>query len=344
MSNKVSIIIPVYNTEKYITKCLNSIINQTYTNLEILCINDGSKDNSLSILKDYESQDSRVIVETIPNSGVSKARNIAIKKAIGEYIMFVDSDDYIEKNMVLEMLEAAELNKADIVRCNNFLENSKGKIIKTETYYLKNKSLLKSEITDNIYIDIINGNLLTYSCVLLIKKDTLLKTNLFDEKLKIYEDRVFYLDLFLNLNKVYFLNKPLYHYVINDTSCLNSKKLVSSHLYNTLEGWTSIYNMLNLHKITNDYLIKNLNTKYLEITVGYLYLTYKNEISKFNTAYKHLIKNEVYKEMLKNYDKTQYSLFIKISITLINKRKYHLLKILYHIRKIFSNIKSILIK
>ena len=342
MNSKVSIIVPVYNAEKYLEKCLDSIINQTYKNLEILCVNDGSTDNSLSILTKYTKKDKRIIIETIPNSGVSKARNIAISKATGNYIMFVDSDDYVELSMVEKMIQSLEKNKADVVRCNNFLEKENGNIKKIEDYHLKNQSLNSNQIDESIISDIITGKLLTYSCVLLIKKETLMKTNLFYEKLKIYEDRVLYLELFLELNKIYFLNEPLYHYVIHSNSCVNSKKLASSHLYNTIAGWEIIISILKEHQIKTDNLLKQLNTYYLEMIIGYLYGTYKNDSQHFKQVYLDIINHPSIKEMLKDYNPSQYSYFIKKTTKLIKDNQYHLLKLLYLLRKIISSPKILL--
>ena len=98
--NKVSIIIPVYNSEKYISKCLDSVLNQTYKNIEILVINDGSKDNSIDILREYEKKDDRIVVIDKENEGVAKTRNQGIKKATGDYIMFIDNDDFIDEDYV----------------------------------------------------------------------------------------------------------------------------------------------------------------------------------------------------------------------------------------------------
>lgn len=93
MSLRISVIIPVYNTERYLHRCLDSIINQTYKNLEIICINDGSSDNSLDILREYEKNDTRITVITQKNSGLSAARNLGMAYSTGDFISFVDSDD-----------------------------------------------------------------------------------------------------------------------------------------------------------------------------------------------------------------------------------------------------------
>ena len=97
---KISIIIPIYNTALYLNKCLDSIINQTYKNIEIILINDGSKDNSLKICQEYTFRDNRIILINKQNAGVSQARNDGIKIASGDYIMFVDSDDWLELNTI----------------------------------------------------------------------------------------------------------------------------------------------------------------------------------------------------------------------------------------------------
>ena len=117
MIPKVSLIIPVYNAEKYLQECLDSAINQTLENIEIIIVNDGSTDNSLTICKRYSQKDSRIKLISQKNSGVAVARNIALQTATGEYIAFMDSDDYIDKNMLFDMYTKAKRDNADIVTC-----------------------------------------------------------------------------------------------------------------------------------------------------------------------------------------------------------------------------------
>lgn len=119
---KVSIVVPVYNVEAYLEKCMDSIINQTYANLEIVCINDGSTDNSLDILKSYALKDDRVLVITTKNNGISSARNTGTKHSTGKYIMYVDSDDWIELNTCEEAVNKAEEYDADVVFWNYIRE------------------------------------------------------------------------------------------------------------------------------------------------------------------------------------------------------------------------------
>lgn len=122
---KVSIIIPVYNTEKYLRKCLDSAINQTLKEIEIICINDGSTDNSLSILKEYANKDNRVVVLDIPNSGVASARNFGIKKAHGRYIGFIDSDDWVDAGYFENLYNQSD--GYDLVRGIRVVDNKHAK-------------------------------------------------------------------------------------------------------------------------------------------------------------------------------------------------------------------------
>ena len=113
----ITIVVPVYNVEKYISDCLDSLISQTYKNIEIILVNDGSKDDSLIICQNYAAIDDRVKVLDVPNGGVSNARNCGIESATGEYIQFVDSDDVITENMTERLVDTMHIYEADMVVC-----------------------------------------------------------------------------------------------------------------------------------------------------------------------------------------------------------------------------------
>ena len=118
MNELISIIVPVYKVEPYLNKCVDSIINQTYKNIEIILVDDGSPDNCGKICDDYTKKDSRIKVIHKKNGGLSDARNYGIEASIGDYIMFVDSDDYISANMCEILLKTAKKYNADIINCN----------------------------------------------------------------------------------------------------------------------------------------------------------------------------------------------------------------------------------
>ena len=128
---KVSLVVAVYNLEKYIAECLDSIINQTFEDIEIICVNDGSKDKSLAILEDYSLKDSRIKIITQPNQGSGAARNTGLAEAKGEYVQFLDGDDYFEPQMVEKLYNLASKYNADISACSSRKVDDDGNITET---------------------------------------------------------------------------------------------------------------------------------------------------------------------------------------------------------------------
>lgn len=118
MNDLVSVIVPIYNVEKYLTRCVNSILEQTYSNLEIILVNDGSKDNCLEICKNLEEKDDRIVVVNKQNGGLGSARNAGIEASTGEYLLFIDSDDYIDERMVERLHSLLNETNASIAACD----------------------------------------------------------------------------------------------------------------------------------------------------------------------------------------------------------------------------------
>ncbi len=118
---KISVIVPVYNTEEYIEKCIRSIMNQTYKNMEIIIVNDGCTDNSIKVVEELKKSDDRIIIVNQENQGVSAARNAGLEKASGEYVAFVDSDDYLDEKMYEKLVNYMEDNDADLVSARAFI-------------------------------------------------------------------------------------------------------------------------------------------------------------------------------------------------------------------------------
>lgn len=218
MEDLVSIIIPVYQVEKYLEKCLESVINQTYKKIEVILIDDGSKDNSGKICDEYAQKDKRIIVIHKNNEGVSKARNVGIECAKGTYITFVDSDDFIHKDYIEKLYELCKHNNADLSICGtkDILENEK--VVKKSRKYKKNldKEDGMKELLNEKY----------YTCVIWAKmyKKELFKNIRFNEKTKIAEDlEVLYkvLDKCKKISINTFEN--LYYYRIRDDSATVNK-------------------------------------------------------------------------------------------------------------------------
>ena len=155
MNKLISIIMPVYNAEKYLNRSIESIMNQTYNNIEIILVNDGSTDNSLEICTSYQEKDNRIKLINQANKGVSFARNKGIDEATGDYIMFIDSDDYVEKNMIEDMVSKITEDDIDLVISGikmDYIKN--GQVIKEEKYKLKDKMYTIVEMLNDILIDI----------------------------------------------------------------------------------------------------------------------------------------------------------------------------------------------
>ena len=165
---KISIIVPVYNVEKYLKKCIDSIINQTYKNIEIILVDDGSKDSSGRICDEYIEKDKRIVTIHKKNGGLSDARNEGIKKATGKYLSFIDSDDYIEENMIGNLYKSIIENDSDISTCAKIIEYSNKKIIKNNksNFCINNNEAMKRMLT----FDEID----TSACDKLFKKDLFL--------------------------------------------------------------------------------------------------------------------------------------------------------------------------
>lgn len=216
MEELISVVVPIYNVENFLEKCVDSILSQTYSNLEIILINDGSQDNCLKICRNYELKDSRIIVIDKKNGGLSSARNAGIDKATGKYIMFIDSDDYIEKNMVEKLYNNISLNDADISICNFFFT------YKNENK--RNKAILNTTIDDESKFSYLYGK---YSLQTIISWNKLYKKELFNEIRYpdglIHEDQYIICDLLDKSKKInYMTDEFLYYYVQRDNSIMST--------------------------------------------------------------------------------------------------------------------------
>ncbi|MBR2713016.1 MAG: glycosyltransferase family 2 protein [Bacilli bacterium] len=219
MNKKVSIIVPVYNSSKYLSHSLNSLIKQTYKNLEIILIDDASTDKSAEIIKKFSLKDDRIIpFYSELNQGVSKARNRGLKTFSGDYVLFVDSDDYLVEDAIEIMVKTAEEYDSDFVDSYHLLiyETKKKKY-----YFTENKVPKKIEVMGSLKDNIKVLDKYTYINGKLIKKE-LIRNMYFDETLSRYEDLVFEHELKKKVKNMVFLNDVLYYYFQVPTSLTNS--------------------------------------------------------------------------------------------------------------------------
>lgn len=219
---KVSVIIPVYNTELYLERCLNSIINQSFKNIELIIVNDNSTDNSPNIIKSFmQKYDNIKYIDNKENKGVSNCRNEAIKISEGEYILFVDSDDYLDENMIETMYNEATTNDLDIAICGYYLDyedgNSQNKIINLEENKIYDGNEILSEILHH------KNGITGHSWNKMLKASIIKENDIqYPEHMKIYEDVAFFSKLFPYCKKIKNIKKTFYHYIQRNNSSIKT--------------------------------------------------------------------------------------------------------------------------
>lgn len=229
---KISIIVPVYNAEKYLEKCLDSLIGQTYGNVEIICVNDGSGDGSLGILREFARKDARIRVVDQENAGVSQARNRALKEASGDYIMFVDADDWVDADTCEKVVRSAVADRADIVMWSYCSETDnrssrkeifQGKQIFTEAEV---KTQLHRRFVGVVNEELARPELADALCPVwgkLYRRELTAGVEFTDLRvIGTYEDGLFNLAVFGKAAKVVYLPAYFYHYRRSTTQSVTS--------------------------------------------------------------------------------------------------------------------------
>ena len=225
MEPKVSIIVPIYNAEKYIDKCINSILDSTLKEIEVILINDGSKDNSKKVIEKYAKKDQRIKVINQENSGPAVARNNGIKAARGIYIGFVDSDDTIEKTMFKELYDLADINQCQLAMSGyNEINVSNNTKFTVKTNLESDKVYYKKNIKENIISTFTkNENYGFFSmCNKIYLREWLINSDILIDENRVHgEDWLFNINVFLNIDSFICTNKPLYNYIhINNESLM----------------------------------------------------------------------------------------------------------------------------
>lgn len=265
MNYKVSIIVPMFNSEKFILRCIDSLINQTYKNIEIIVIDDGSTDNSVKELSKYKDERLKVYVKE--NKGVSSARNYGIKKSNGDYLLFVDSDDYIEDSMIDEMINRVS-NESTFIFCNNdeiFKNRIDKRILFSGTAGELNKEVVFREIASGkaglVCSKLVSSKVIKYNSIA------------FDENLKVGEDQIFFLEVAEKTEKFFYINKELYHYDRRNEESVTLKYKENLH-----------ENFICLKSKVEDFFIRNnLSSNYdkellFYKQISFLWVAFNNEV------------------------------------------------------------------
>lgn len=330
MKSLVSVIIPIYNVEQYLEKCLDSVINQTYKDLEIICVNDCSPDNSAQILLEYAQRDTRIkIVNREKNGGLSAARNTGLDEAKGEYVYFIDSDDWIDLDYIEKMVSAITFSKTDVVVNTNVIQEFENKPSKKLVFG-------DLEIEENAFVDADNAinNIMWASWAQLWDRKFLVKNDLGFLEGHIYEDMHFSPVAYSYMDKIYAIAASAYHYRIRENSLCRqneddySVKEKLLFVYNTVFDFFVKTNYIENHRVRlflKDFILpalQNNNDKIYELLLIYLV-----KIKKYVERDKEL------------YDKVDYEFFTDIiqNIDLAKSKNYYAKKMVNKLRK---NIKD----
>lgn len=254
---KISVIVPIYNTEKYLVKCIESICNQTFRDIQIILVDDGSTDSSGSICDTYADLDERIMVIHNCNQGVVQSRKVGLAVAKGEFIVFIDSDDYMDESAIQHMYESMQDSSSDIVVCGYIMDkdNSSQMIKNNMKPGVYDKSILESMYSKLIFDDSnMQPSIIQSMCGKLFKKNLLLETSEgIDERITLGEDASFVFPYLLACETICILDQCYYHYQIRNGSMCSKKDLFvferieafQRYLTNKLSGHPAEY-MLEL--------------------------------------------------------------------------------------------------
>ena len=320
---KVSIIIPIFNAEKFLNRSISSVMNQTYNNIEIILVNDGSTDNSQKLCEKFLKEDKRIQLINCENNGVSFARNLGLERSTGEYIFFLDSDDYIAQKTIEIMVKKANENDADIVKINHFNTYPNGKekinnldLVLKEKLKKKELMVIDSKIREYLYA---NTYLLNTVWGELIKKN-LVEGILFDKEVTYGEDLLFNFKVIQNSKKMIFLKEAYYHYYINRYGI--NQNYDFNILCKKIQNLNYVYG--EIIKQCNEK--EEISYKYIKEVIDNLkkiFLTQTQLTTKKQLIIKE-IENPLFKTSCENVNLSRISKKDKLFINMIKKGKYNL--------------------
>lgn len=290
MDIKISIIVPVYNCEKYLEDCIQSLLNQTIKECEFIFINDGSTDKSYHILNKYERVDKRIVVLNEDNQGVSVARNIGIEAATGEYIGFVDGDDWIDLNMYEVLYHTAVKNNLDLV-ISNFEQELDGKEIINRLDIVDNLVINKEKIIADILPQFLQHDKLNTVCNKIYKRKIIIENKIrFSKAVALGEDGAFNIKFFSSAKSLMYINYTGYNYreVVGSATRNIFEK---DYFKRALEVYKGEVSQIYYDNFGEDYIEKLKAIKFLENVISYTYIYFKptNQVS-FKDRYKYVKK------------------------------------------------------
>ena len=297
---KVSVITPVYNGEKYLEECIDSIRNQSYSDLEIIIINDGSVDSTSKMAKEIANKDERVIYIEKKNEGVSSARNSGINAATGEFIVFVDCDDTVERNYVELLLNEIKKDNLDIVTCG-YTDISIYGSIKLNDFYNGNSIINKDEFIIDIFKGV-GGTLWgkIFKTEIINKNKIRLNKDIF-----MCEDMIFLLQYSMQSNRFGVIEKSLYNYNRKNENSISSR-INFKYFNNLIEVMNEIEKILNENKYDEKFIDSILSERIKRLSISFSIMQHdkRHEYSKFEKInnIKFIFKNDYFKKYKAVFD------------------------------------------
>ncbi len=336
MQEKISIIVPCYNTEVFLKQCLDSLIGQTYQNLEIICVNDGSKDNTLQILREYAEKDDRIIVVDQENTGLSGVRNKALSLSTGKYVTFVDSDDWLKLDYIETVL--SEIKDEDVIVCGYIKASEKQEehvrlFSKVFRYDETNIDRLRQRVLGPIgeqtaHPEIIDS--LSSVCTKFIKKTIVDENNLcFRHKNEVgpAEDMLFSVCYYQHVNSALCLPIEGYYYRRNNASIT---KFYNSQL---LEQWDSLYSLL-WKQVEDKPMLHEAYRNRKALSVIGLSLNQVNVSKNFfrqRKKVKEILNHRLYKDVFFKFDTSYMPMHWQVFFFLIKNRCYILVALMLNL-------------
>lgn len=315
---KYSIIIPAYNCEKTIEKCIDSVLNQTYQNYELIIVNDGSTDKTANIIKGYKEKHSNVIVINNTNHGVSYSRNIGVKNSTGDYITFLDADDYYEIDCLSVINNYLKKNRVDFLRYNFKNDGIGG--FNNDIYDLVGENISKEKLFQHL---LTNSKKIPNLVMLLFIKNNIAKKIEFNENLHMMEDVDYYNQLIYASKKNLIIDEKKYNYYINSNSATHNPNKIEKNIYGIIDANKSITERIKLQN-ENLNICKEINANHLRIICNYLCMV----DTKYNNIKRIMInlnKKERYKEMIRFSSYKTLNIKDKIFLFLLKKNNYILI-------------------
>lgn len=304
-NQKISIIVPIFNSEQYLKEAIDSMLAQTYRNIEIILIDDGSTDNSFKICTNYSNDNANVKTYRLPNGGVSKARNFGINKSTGDWITFVDSDDIISNDYCEKLIECIDESTDMVIGRTisflnddiNYLVNDKYRGGECDEFVSKNE---KNKLFESILVD--NYNYIKYphisTCSAKLINKSIIKSYKikYDEDITLYEDAIFNMQIIYYSKKIKVINKKIYYYRARNNSSSNTFKIDMTEQYEKVYDKLNMFSQeknVDLTKYLDYFKVKNLNTL---LTNYYKNNDYDKKITKkLLDKYNRSLKNVNYK-------------------------------------------------